>query len=145
MYSDQCPFPDAERVAMELLAPLALVVVVTPREITQPVIQVHRAGGTDDGVTDFAHLETECIAFTRHEAWHLAEAVRQRILASGATVHGGALIDRAAVEIAPQQIPDENQDIRRVAATYRLSMRRPLPGKDERCLPTKNWPNAKQN
>lgn len=126
MYSDHRPFPDAERVAMELLGTLAPVVVVTPREIAEPVIQVHRAGGTDDGVTDFARIDTECIAFTRHEAWHLAEAVRQRVLNAGATVAGGALIDRAAVELAPQQIPDENQDIRRVAATYRLSMRRPL-------------------
>jgi hypothetical protein len=126
MYSDQRPFPDAERVAVELLHPLAPAMVVTPRQITEPIIQVRRVGGTDDGVTDFARIEVGCIAFTRHEAWHLAEAVRQRILNARATVHGGALIDRTAVEIAPQQIPDENPDIRRVVATYRLSMRRPL-------------------
>ncbi|GAA2812793.1 hypothetical protein [Saccharopolyspora taberi] len=126
MYSDKRPFPDAERVVMALLGDLATVVVVTPREIIEPLIQVHRAGGSDNGVTDVARLETECIALSRHDAWRLAEAVRQRILNSGATVHGGALIDRTAVEIAPQQIPDENPDIRRVVATYRLSMRRPL-------------------
>lgn len=131
MYADQRPFPDTEQVAMALLTPLANVVVVSPREFTGPVIQVRRAGGADNGVTDTARLEVECIAFSRHEAWRLAEAVRQRVLAAGATVHGGALIDRTAVEIAPQQIPDDNVDIRRVVATYRVSMRRPLrTGKD---------------
>ncbi|TDC92355.1 hypothetical protein E1161_13355 [Saccharopolyspora aridisoli] len=131
MYSDTRPFPDAEQVVMALLEPLATVVVVSPREISNSLIQIHRAGGADDGVTDIARLETECIACSRHDAWRLAEAVRQRVLNAAASVHAGALIDRTAVEIAPQQVPDDNPDIRRVVATYRLSMRRPLTaGKD---------------
>lgn len=125
-YNDTRPFPDAEGVMLALLAPVASTVVVSPVAMDEPLIQVRRTGGSDDGVTDHARIEVECVAFDRHNAWRLAECVRQRVLAAGATVQDGALIDRTTVETAPQQVPEDNPDIRRVVATYRLAMRRPL-------------------
>lgn len=111
---------------MALVERLAPAYVVTPPEITTPIVQVHRSGGHDNGVTDHPRVQISCLALTRHEAWQLAEQVRQVVLNAGGTTADGALIDRAGVEVAPQQVPDEDPHVRRVVATYVLTMRRPI-------------------
>jgi hypothetical protein len=119
-------WPDAELVMLDLLeATGAPTVTATDETLTPPVIQVARIGGSDDGITDRPRVEVECFGATRAQAWALAEQCRQLILAASAASVNGALIDRAVSETPAQQLPYANPDVRRVAAVYRLSLRRP--------------------
>lgn len=121
------PYPDAERVLRDLLTPLAHTVTQTDEgeTFTEPVIQVQRVGGSDDGITDRPRMQVSCFADDRHEAWNLAEDVRQTVLACGGTKVNGVLVDKATTETPAQQLPDEIRDVRKVVAIYRFDFRRP--------------------
>lgn len=127
MSTKLAPFPDAEKVVHALLTPLARTVTQTDENETfsEPVIQVQRVGGSDDGITDRPRVEIACFAEDRHDAWALAEDVRQTVLACGGTKVDGVLVDKAVTETPAQQLPDLNRDIRKVVAMYRFAFRRP--------------------
>lgn len=123
-------FPDAELVALDLLAPIAATVTHTDESLTAPAVQVQRIGGSDDGITDRPRVQVRCYGATRAEAWSLGEQVRQRVLAAAGTGVTGeyvtdVLIDSARTVTPVQQLPERNPDLRVVTATYELSMRRP--------------------
>ncbi len=91
-----------------------------------PQVQVNRAGGSADDVTDTARLQVAVYHEDRALAWALASDIRERILAvddEGEAVNG-VLIDSAREAIAGQQVPDIDPDDRRVISTYQLSFRR---------------------
>jgi hypothetical protein len=120
-------YPDAEKVFRDLLTPLARTVTQTDEGETfaSPVIQVQRVGGSDDGLTDRPRMEIACFAADRHDAWNLAETVRQTVLAAGGTKVNGVLVDKTVTETPAQQLPDLNRDVRKVVALYRAAFRRP--------------------
>ena len=123
-------FPDVALVLIEVFADIAAAasaatVTNLPADLQAvlPVIRVRRLGGGDDRWTDAPRVDVEVYAATRAVAVPLAEQLRQRLLSRPhATAHG--VIDRAVTEVGPQEIPYEDQDVRLVAATYRLSLRR---------------------
>lgn len=121
------PWPDAEKVFRDLLTPLARTVTQTdPGEtFAEPIIQVQRVGGSDDGITDRPRMEVAVHAPTRAQAWSIAEDARQTILAAKATRVGGVLVDKTVTETPAQQLPDPVRDVRKVVALYRADFRRP--------------------
>lgn len=123
-------FPDAETVAMALLAGLAPTFTATPASISAPVIRVQRIGGGDDYFTDYPRIEVAVFYPVAQDgdttaAWLLAEQCRQAVLASRNTTVAGALVDNATNVTPPQQIPWDNPLLRLIAATYQLAFRRP--------------------
>lgn len=125
------PFPDAELVAMDLLAPLGATVTQTSEDLAPPVVQVQRVGGTDDGITDRPRVQVTYFGATRPLAWELAGQGRQLIQAArgtvvtGTNVPSGVFIDTTSTDVGGVQVPDPNRDIRKVIETYSLSYRRP--------------------
>lgn len=120
------PFPDAESVVLALLEPVAPTVTATPADLVPPLIRVQRVGGSDDGITDYPRMEIACYGKDRAQAWQLAEQCRQIVLGSVRTLAGGALIDNARTDNAPNQIPYvTTEDVRRVVSYFRLAVRRP--------------------
>lgn len=124
------PYPDAELVMLDLLAPVAATVTHTDDDLTAPTVQVARVGGSDDGVTDRPRIQVTCYGATRAQAWALAEQARQIVTAAGGTaVSGdnvtGIYIDSARTATPAQQLPERNPDLRTVTATYLLGLRRP--------------------
>jgi hypothetical protein len=123
-------FPDAELVAMDLLAPLAVTVTQTNENLTPPVVQVQRVGGTDNGITDRPRVQVTYFGATRPQAWALAGRGRQLVQAAAGTAVSGAhvsgvFIDSTSTEAGGVQVPDPNRDIRKVIETYSLTYRRP--------------------
>lgn len=119
------PFPDIEAVLIEYLGSLAPTGETNPDEITGPFIRVNRVGGFDDGFTDRPRVEIACHALTRREAQRLSEVARQWVLACDSTDAAGVFIDHAMTESQAGRTPYQNEDVRRIAANYRLSLRRP--------------------
>jgi hypothetical protein len=118
------PFLDIEDVGLTLLASAGPTVLVTPTTITPPLIVVRRVGGGGDWITDAPRLQVRTFGATHVQGWNLAEACRQLIMASPATLVAGATIDRAITETAPAFV-DYGQSLHRYVATYRLELRRP--------------------
>jgi hypothetical protein len=124
------PYPDAELVMLDLLAPVAATVTHTDDDLTAPTVQVARVGGADDGITDRPRVQVTCYGATRPQAWQLAEQARQIVLAAAGTAVSGdnvtdVFIDSTRTATPAQQLPDRNRDLRVVTATYLLAMRRP--------------------
>jgi hypothetical protein len=120
------PWPDAEDTVMALLDGIAPTYTATPATLTMPLITVQRVGGADDGITDYPRVQVTVYGSTRPQAWELAEACRQVLLAAyNTTASNGALIDRVSTVTPASQLPDPNQDARRVMAIYQVEMRRP--------------------
>lgn len=123
-------FPDVERVLADLFADLAsaadaTVVTVLPADLQQvlPVIRVRRLGGGDDRWTDQPRVDIEVYAASREAGKPLALQLQARLLSyPHSTSHG--VIDHAATEVGPQELPYADQDLRLFPATYRLSLRR---------------------
>lgn len=121
------PFPDVERVVCDLLTGLTTVGTETGIGLQDelPFIQVVRIGGGSDRFTDRARVDVRVYATGASEAKQLAETVRQRLLAAPHATPAG-VIDRTICEIGPQLLPPaDSEHLRRVIATYRVSMRRP--------------------
>lgn len=125
------PFPDAEKVVMTLLAGVAPTVVTSfPAQITGPAVRVNRVGGADDFFTDYPRIEVVLLypvtqSGDTDAAWALFGQIVQVVIAGRATTVAGALIDQAETFSPPQQLPYENQTIRRIVATFQLAFRRP--------------------
>lgn len=131
-------FPDVEQSLMDLLTDLVVdpddVGIIIPSDLQQrvlgdpprPVIRVRCIGGSDNRFFDNPRIDIEVFAASRAAAMPLAETIRQRLISKPRHTAFG-VIDRAETEVRPQEIPYDDPDIRRIAATYRLSMRRRVP------------------
>lgn len=118
-------FPDAEDVGLDLLASLGTTVLATPATLVLPLIVVARVGGSDTYVTDVCRMQIQCFGNTHVQARNLAEACRQKILASpGEDTVAGAIIDRAVTDAAPVYVDYGQPSIHRYVASYRLEFRR---------------------
>ena len=123
------PFPDTERNLDHLLADLAggltNIGIETPGNLATRAryIRVHRFGGADDGLTDLSVVDIDVFAPNRTDAITTAEAVRDRLL-DGPHHVDGAVLDQVTTSTAPREIPWSGGDVRRWAATYRVSARR---------------------
>lgn len=133
--ADLAAFPDVEYMIKDLLADLVTdpddVGMVIPTDLQtrvtadppRPVIRIRCIGGVDDRISDHPRVDVEVFAATRAAAFPLAETVRQRLISRPRMTSYG-LIDRVQTETRPQQIPYDDPDVRRVTATYRVSLRR---------------------
>ncbi len=118
-------FPDAEDVGLDLLSGLATTVLATPATLVPPLIVVTRVGGSDDYITDVCRMQIQCFGNSHVQARNLAEACRQKILASpGDEVVAGAIIDRAVTDAAPVFVDYGQPSIHRYVASFRLEFRR---------------------
>ena len=88
-----------------------------------PLLRVRGIGGSDDRITDRTRVDVEAYAADYPTARDLAEAARQRLLAYPHMTEAGH-IDRVETESRPAEIPHDDQAVRLVAATYRISFRR---------------------
>lgn len=118
-------YPDIEAVLIEYLSALAQTGEVTPESLEQPFIRVNRVGGLDDGITDRARVEVACYSPTRRESQALAEHARQYLIAADGTDAAGVFIDHVITETQAGRSAYPNEDVRRIAAVYRFSLRRP--------------------
>lgn len=87
------------------------------------VIRVARIGGDDDRFTAVPRVDVSVFGLDIVSVRATAERARQRLLSyPHATSYG--VIDRAATEVAPHEVPYDDPDVRDVTATYRISTRR---------------------
>lgn len=119
------PFPDIEAVLVSYLDDLAPTGDQTPETISGPFITVQRVGGFDDGITDRPRVELACFSPTRRESQRLSEQVRQRMLAAISTDAAGVFIDNVITESQSGRTAYPNEDVRRIPAVYRITLRRP--------------------
>lgn len=129
------PFPDAEKVLVEMLDGIggAYACTALPDESDfdqlMPIIVCNRiGGGTDDNITDRALCAVLVIHHSRAEAWTLASTVRDTIIAAGQTptAINGVLIDATEEVTGNQEVMDINPDNRMIDSSFYLSFRRPL-------------------
>lgn len=120
-------FSDVEAVLRELYGDLARVVTRTGTDLQQnlPTIRVRRLGGGGTRFTDTPRVDVQVFAATVVEAKGIAETCRQRLV-SGPSRTSVGIVDRVEVEVGPREVPYADQDLRLVAATYRISLRRLL-------------------
>lgn len=119
-------FPDVERAVCDLLDDLGTVGTETGADLqdTLPFILVVVIGGTDNRISDLPRVDVRVYAGGATQAKGIAETVRQRLIAGpNATAHG--VLDKARTEVRPQVLPAaDSENLRMVAATYRISLRR---------------------
>jgi len=128
-------FPDIEAALLLLLAPLAggashIATQTDPGLVEKlPFVRVYRFGGTDDGFTDEARVGVDAFAATRPGGYALAESLRQ-LLADGPhsvlTPGGWVVLDTSETGAAPVEVPYGDSRVRRWAADYRITARRPV-------------------
>jgi hypothetical protein len=118
-------FPDVERILGDLLGDLGTIGSETGIDLQErlPFIRVRRVGGTDDRVTDATRVDIDVYATDATAAKALTETIRQRLI-SGPSQTTYGILDRAWTESGPQTAPTDDQNIRRVITTYRISTRR---------------------
>lgn len=122
---DQDAYPDIEAVLIDYLKSLADTGEQTPESFEGPFIRVNRVGGFDDGLTDRPRVEIACYSPTRRQSQQMSEQVRQMMLACDGTDVAGVFVDHVITESQAGRTPYANEDVRRIAAVYRLSVRRP--------------------
>jgi hypothetical protein len=95
-----------------------------------PLVLVRRLGGNDDRITDTARVDVEVYVHRDPElgggydaAIALATAIQQRLLNRPHITESGN-VDWVETESSPAEIPHDDQAVRLVAATYRISFRR---------------------
>jgi hypothetical protein len=123
--ADLAAWPDVERVLGDLLGDFGTVGSETGIDLQSqlPYIRIRRVGGTDNRVTDATRVDIDVYAADATTAKAITEMARQRLISGpSATAHG--VIDRAWTESGPQIAPTDDQNIRRVITTYRISLRR---------------------
>lgn len=118
-------YPDIEAVLIAYLHTLAPTGELTPESLEEPFIRVNRVGGFDDGITDRPRVEIACYSPTRRESQALSEQVRERVLACDGTDMAGVFVDHVITETQAGRSAYPNEDVRRIAAVYRFSLRRP--------------------
>lgn len=124
--ADRAPYSDTEAMLVNVLADFGTTGTVTPDDLQDqlPFVKPARIGGADDGVTDVARVDVDVLAGTRAQAWDIARRLQQRLISAPIRVPGIGVIDRARTEVGPHEAPYEDETIRRVLATYRVSARR---------------------
>lgn len=125
--ADLAAWPDVHDVLPLLFADLGATV-VGPRlppdlQDRLPLIRVRGIGGADDRITDRNRVDVEAYAGDYPTSRDLAEAARQRLLAFPHITSAGN-VDWVETESRPAEIPHDDQAVRLVAATYRISFRR---------------------
>ena len=118
-------WPDVERVLGDLLGDLGTVGSETNIDLQSqlPYIRIRRVGGTDNRITDATRVDIDVYAADATTAKAITGVAQQRLISGpSATTHG--VIDRAWTESGPQTAPTDDQNIRRVITTYRISLRR---------------------
>lgn len=125
------PFPDANAVAMALLAPVAPTVLYLPNNFDVPIITVKRIGGQPDAddVTDFPIILVSYYGADYPATQALASAGQVAILSAPLTqvvLEDGShvLIDSSGIYVGEQELPDVYDDDRRITSTYQLGLRR---------------------
>ena len=123
------PWPPAARVVGAVVSGLGVVLGETGTDLqtlvlTGQVLRVRRIGGAGDRFTDIARIDLRVYAVDLSDAEQTAETARQLLLSGPtATLHG--VLDRAEVEVGPQEVPGPDPDhYRVVSTTYRVSIRR---------------------
>lgn len=123
--SDPDPFPDMEAALIELVSDLATADVETPASLDDvlPFIRITRIGGNDDFFTDAGRMDVDAFAKQRSDASRLARLIRQRF-GRGPHVLSNCVIDAVTTDVAPNQVPWGNPNIRLFTASYRITARR---------------------
>lgn len=125
-------WPDAERAVGDLLASLGTCGRETPETLQSalPYLRITRTGGTDDGVTDTAHVSVDVFAASADDAKAAAEQARQiliRPVSDGGTARDTAhgRIDLITTDSGPFLLPPTDSDnLRLAAASYAVTMRK---------------------
>jgi hypothetical protein len=121
-------FADMATVVARLLATVAApdrVGVATPDNLTglMPFVRVTRAGGPRDRFSDYARLVVDVFDSDYDRGIALAEDVAA-YLEPGRQHYGSVVIDRVAVDSAPQELPPWAPGIFRFEATDTVVSRR---------------------
>lgn len=131
-------YPDVENVLIDLLerdfpalAPTTVrrVDSETPPDLRPALanggvfVRVVLGGGQDDGVTDYSLVDLDVFADTRASAYAWSTDIRAW-LTDGSHRIGGAVLDRAITVDKPRRLPWDDETVRRLGATYRISARR---------------------
>lgn len=126
MAADLAPFPDIEDLLTQALAEFCGTGSTYPDDLDAalPFARILRVGGSDDRRTDAPLVDIEVAASTRAEAWRVAGLIQQRLISGPIRVPGVGIIDRTSTEIGPRKVLHENQRVRCVLTTYRVSSRR---------------------
>lgn len=123
--TDNAPFPNIRAALIELLADLGTGGVRTPADLAGacPFILIRRNGGSDDRITDSAHIDIDVFAIQPSDAETLAEDVRQRLIAGPHSLTN-CVIDRADCTFGPTAVPWSNTNVSLVTASYLVTARR---------------------
>jgi hypothetical protein len=129
--TDLAPFPDVEDVLAVLVADLGATGSYVPANLKDqlPFHHLYRFGGRDDRISDSAIVAIDTFAGTRAIALQRAEQVRQRLLAAPHAVITGAgtvVVDYARTGDGPHEKPWGDSTVRRMTATYTVTLRRPV-------------------
>ncbi|QWS68131.1 tail terminator [Gordonia phage VanLee] len=125
-------FPDSEDVMCDL-AELVVGVGKAYNELPPnladqlPIAWCFKIGGTCDGITDLANLQTNVIAETRTQALGISNRLREVVLDAGGRKIKGVLIDateeKNGIRLQPAPAPKQPM----IVATYQLAFRRQPP------------------
>lgn len=88
-----------------------------------PFVTVERVDGDDDFFTDYPEVDVEVFDSSRNGAYHLSEAIRQRLRDPLLNL-AGVRVDRVLTSTGPRRLPWDADGTHRRGATYRLSIRR---------------------
>lgn len=129
--TDPAPFVDVEDALEEVLADLVAadhVVTWTGTDLQElladgPLIKVRRLGGDATRFTAVPRVDIDVYATTEEAASPVAGRVLDRLLGRAHATTAG-VIDRAEVEVLPHEVPYDDDGVRLVTATYRVSTRR---------------------
>lgn len=129
--TDPPSFVDVEAALEEVLADLVAtdrVVTWTGTDLQQllatgPLIKVTRLGGDATRFTAVPRVDIGVYATTEAVASPLADRVLDRLLGRAHATAAG-VIDRTEVEVLPHEVPYDDDGVRLVTATYRVSTRR---------------------
>lgn len=96
-----------------------------PSDLQQrlPYVQVRAIGGAGDRITDRPRTDVRVYAATYPVARDLAGVCQQRLLNYPHITTAGN-VDWVDTEVRPTEVPYEDETLRLIAATYRLSFRR---------------------
>jgi hypothetical protein len=130
-------YADVEAVVIGYLSSLGVgrVTARLPADLAAalPVVLVERIpGGTDDGITDTAHVDVATFVArepsnpNRAGAVDLAERVRAALLALRHRDVGGVLVDTVETLTPPAWVDYADDHVTRFVATYELTLRAPL-------------------
>lgn len=129
--ADLAPFVDVHDALTDLLADMVEpghVVTWTGTDLQSvlaigPLIKIGGVGGDDDRITAVPRVDVSVYALAETDARRLAELVRQRLLSAPHATAAG-VIDRVRTEVAPHEVPYDDDAVRLYTATYRVSTRR---------------------